>query len=122
MEGLMGELEVRRREMKEWAVRVFGGIPRAYPIEIVYSFAPREVKPVIDASTLILAESAIWYINYDDPFTEYDEDEVMFSVRLPDGTVIDCTPANFLSPDCAWTYYHRRSSARSFLDYRPLGP
>ncbi len=119
---MIREIEVRRKEMKEWAVKVFGDIPRAYPLDIVYSYAPREIRSVIDASTPILAESVIWYINYDDPFVRYDEDEVMFRVRLSDDTMIDCTPANFLHPDCIGTYYYRRSFARDFLDFKPLDP
>jgi hypothetical protein len=116
-------LEEIRDWMKRWVVEHLGDIPRAYPLEIVYSCAlDPKVKSVIDTATPFLAESITHYINYDDPFVRYDDDEVMFSVRLSDDTVIDCTPINFLHPDCIWTYYHRRSFARDFLDFKPLDP
>jgi hypothetical protein len=120
--GVKGmEMEVMRR-MKEWVKEVFGDIPRAYPLSIVFSYASREVKPVIDSSTPILSESITWYINFDDPFAKYDDDHVLAFVELPDGTIVDCTPANFLQPECIRTYY-RHSFARVFLDFsRPANP
>jgi hypothetical protein len=116
-------LEKMRDWMKRWVVKKFGDIPRAYPLEIVYSCAlDQKVKSIIDTATPFLAKSIIHFINHDDPFVNVGEDdEVLFKVRLSDDTVIECTPANFLHPDCISAYY-RGSSVRDFLDYKPLDP
>jgi hypothetical protein len=116
----MMEVLERKKRMKEWAIKIFGDIPRAYPFRIVISYAPRDIKHVIDSSTPILAESVIEYINHVDPEDE-DENEVIARVELPDGTTIDCTPANFLTPSCIHAYYYA-STVRLFLDFKRVDP
>jgi hypothetical protein len=121
-EKMINEIMERKKWLKEAAVKVFGDIPKAYPFEMVYTFSTREVKDVIDTSSPILAEEITYYINFDDPFARYEDDEILFLVERDDGTVIECTPANFLHPDCISAYYRHSRGPRAALDYTPLDP
>jgi hypothetical protein len=116
------KLEEIRNWMKQWVIKHLGDIPRAYPLEIVYScMLDPKAKSVIDTATPFLAKSVVHYINHDDPFVDDDNDEILFEVRLPNGTMIECTPANFLNPDCISAYYYG-SSVRLFLDHKHVDP
>ncbi len=122
---MVNEIEImeRKRWLKEAVIKAFGDIPKAYPFTMVYTFSPsKDIKNVIDASSPILAEEITYYMNFDDPFARADEDEILLLVERDDGTVIECTPANFLSIECMSAYYRRSRGPRAALDYTPLDP